>query len=137
MKVTQLCQFFATPWTIQSWNSLGQNTGVGSLSFSRGFFQPRAQTQVSHIAAGFLTSWTREAQESWRGQPFLQQKIFDSKFLGRLIRSLRSPRRRKRSGALGAEIGVWGSQRGGKDKQFFFFPLSTFLSLSHIKRFFL
>ena len=32
-------------------------------------------------------------------------------------------------------IGVWNSQGGGKDKHFFFF--STFLSLSHIKRFFL
>ena len=48
--------------------------------------------------------------------------------------SLASPRRRKGSGALKAEIGVWNSQGGGKDKHLFF---STFLSLSHIKRFFL
>ena len=88
------------------WNSLGQNTGVGSLSllhgifptqglnpglpqcrwilyqlshkgspgilewvafpFSRGSFQPRDYTQVSHIAGGFFTSWaTRGAQEYW------------------------------------------------------------------------
>ena len=33
---------------------------------------------------------------------------------------------------------VWGSQGGGKDKGIIFFPsLSTFLSLSHIKHFFL
>ena len=44
------------------WNSPGQNTGVGSLSFSRGFSQPRDQTQVSRITGGFFTSWTtREA----------------------------------------------------------------------------
>ena len=84
------------------WNSPGQNTGVGSLSFlqifptqgsnpallpcrwihyqlslqgrprtlewvaypsSRGSSTSRDQTQVSHIAGGFFTSWaTREAQ---------------------------------------------------------------------------
>ena len=44
------------------WNSSGQNTGVDSCSFSRGFFQPRDQTQVSCITSGFLTSWaTRNA----------------------------------------------------------------------------
>ena len=41
------------------WNSLGQNTGVGSLFLLQGIFpaqglnpglQPRDQTQVSHIA---------------------------------------------------------------------------------------
>ena len=43
------------------WNSLGQNTGVGSLSPLQGIFQPRDQTQVSCIAGGFFTSWaTRE-----------------------------------------------------------------------------
>ena len=29
---------FATPWTIQSWNSPGQNPGVGSLSLLQGIF---------------------------------------------------------------------------------------------------
>ena len=43
---------FATPWTIQ-------NTGVVAFPFSRGSSQPRDQTQVSHIAGGFFTSWTR------------------------------------------------------------------------------
>ena len=38
--------------------------------FSRGSSQPRDQTQVSHIAGGFFTSWaTREAQEYWRELP--------------------------------------------------------------------
>ena len=31
-------RFFATPWTIQSMESPGQNTGVGSLSFLQGIF---------------------------------------------------------------------------------------------------
>ena len=47
------------------WNSLGQNTGVGSFSFSRQSSQPRDWTQVFHIAGGFFTSWiTREAREA-------------------------------------------------------------------------
>ena len=29
---------FVTPWTIQSWNSPGQNTGAGSLSLLQGIF---------------------------------------------------------------------------------------------------
>ena len=34
-----------------------------AFPFSRGSFQPRDQTQVSHIEGGFFTSWaTREAQ---------------------------------------------------------------------------
>ena len=48
------------------WNSLGQNTEVGSLSLLQGIFP----TQVSSIAGRFFTSWaTREAQEYWSGQP--------------------------------------------------------------------
>ena len=35
---------------IVPWNSPGWNTGVGSLSFSRGSSQPRDQAQVSRIA---------------------------------------------------------------------------------------
>ena len=50
------------------WNSPGQNTGVVAFPFSRGLSQPSDQTQVSHIAGGFFTSWaTREAQEYWSG----------------------------------------------------------------------
>ena len=47
------------------WNSPGQNTAVGSFSLLQGILQPRDQTQVSHIAGGFFTSWaTREASIS-------------------------------------------------------------------------
>ena len=46
-------------------NSPGQNTGVGTLSPSRGSSQPRDQTQVPCIAGRFFTSWaTREAQDT-------------------------------------------------------------------------
>ena len=58
-------------YTVQ--NSLGQNTGVGSLSFLQGIFLtqgsdpgigPRDRTQVSCIAGRFFTSWaTREAKQ--------------------------------------------------------------------------
>ena len=42
-----------------SWNSPGQNTGVGSLSLLQGIFPTRDQTQVSRIAGGFFTSWVK------------------------------------------------------------------------------
>ena len=39
-----------------------------AVPFSRGSFQCKDRTQVSHIAGGFFTSWaTREAQEYWSG----------------------------------------------------------------------
>ena len=39
-----------------------------AVPFSRGSSQPRDQTQVSHIAGEFFTSWvTREAEEYWSG----------------------------------------------------------------------
>ena len=39
-----------------------------AFPFSKGSSQSRDQTQVSHIAGGFFTSWaTREAQEYWSG----------------------------------------------------------------------
>ena len=41
------------------WNSPGQNTGVGSFSFSSKSSQPRDQTHVSRIAGRLFTSWTR------------------------------------------------------------------------------
>ena len=56
------------PYGNRPWNSLGQNTGVGSLSLLQGIFQPRDWTQVSHIAGRFFNSWaTREAQEYQSG----------------------------------------------------------------------
>ena len=51
------------------WNSPGQNTRVVAMPSSRGSSQLRDQTQVSHIAGGFITSWaTREAHQTFREQ---------------------------------------------------------------------
>ena len=64
-------QLFVTPWTIQTMNSPGQNTGVGSHSLLQGISrgsQPRNQTQVSHIADGFFTSWaTKDTHNNHKG----------------------------------------------------------------------
>ena len=50
------------------WNSPGQNTGVGSLPFSRGSSQPRDWIQFSCIASRFFTSQTtREAHLLFSG----------------------------------------------------------------------
>ena len=47
------------------------------VPFSRGSSQFKDQTQVSHVAGGFFTSWaTREAQEYWSGYPVPSQQIF-------------------------------------------------------------
>ena len=47
-------------------DSLGKNTGVGSLSLLQGIFHPRDWTQVSHIASRFFTNWAiREAHIVW------------------------------------------------------------------------
>ena len=62
VKVTQSCLTLCYPMDYSSWNSPGQNTGVGSLPFSRESSQPRDRTQVFCIAGGFFTSWaSREA----------------------------------------------------------------------------
>ena len=64
VRVTQSCPTLCDPMDFSPWNSSGQNTGVGSLTF----LQARDQTQVSCIAGGFFTSWaTREAKEYWSG----------------------------------------------------------------------
>ena len=55
-------QLFVTPWLYSPRNSSGQNTEMGSLSFSRGSSQPQNQTRVFCIAGGFFTNWAiREA----------------------------------------------------------------------------
>ena len=49
-------------YTVQ--NSLGQNTGVGRLSFLQGIFPTQGSNPVSYIAGRFFTSWaTRETQQ--------------------------------------------------------------------------
>ena len=54
-----------SPGLYSPWDSLNQNT-AHYFTFSRGYSQPWDQTQVSHIAGRFFTSWdTREPQEYW------------------------------------------------------------------------
>ena len=52
---------------------------------------------------------------------------WESQFLGMLITRLGSLRRRKGSGALKEEIGVWNSQGGRKDKRLYF-PLHSLVT---------
>jgi len=65
---------FATHGIYSPWNNPGQNTGVGSLSFSRGSSQLRDWTQVSLIVGRFFISCaTREAHPrilEWVAYPF-------------------------------------------------------------------
>ena len=67
-KLLSCVWFFATPWTVACQVLLSMVTHQArklewvAISFSRGSSQPRGQTQVSHIAGGFMTVWaTREA----------------------------------------------------------------------------
>ena len=52
-------RLFATPWTIYIVHGILQARMQEwvAFPFSRGSSQPRDQTQVSHIAGGFFTSW--------------------------------------------------------------------------------
>ena len=60
------------------WNSPDQNTGVVvAFPFSRGSSQLMCQTQVSHTAGGFLTSWaTGKSKNTGVGSLLLLQRIF-------------------------------------------------------------
>ena len=67
VKVAQSCPTLCNPmdYTV---HGILQDRILEWVHFSRGSSQPRDQTQVSHIADGFLTSWvTKEAWEYWSG----------------------------------------------------------------------
>ena len=60
-----------------TWNSPGQNTWVGKISFSRGSSQPRDQTQVSHMQADSLPAQQQGKPENTGvGSLSLLQGIF-------------------------------------------------------------
>jgi len=69
VKVTQSCPTLYNPMDYRVQGILqARILEWVAFPFSRGSSQPRDQTQVSHIAGGFFTSWaTREAQEYWNG----------------------------------------------------------------------
>ena len=85
----------------------------------------------------FISSWfpvlIHKMTSLWRKKTcvVLVHCYWESQFLGRLLRSPGSPRRRKGSGALKVEIGVWNSQGRGKDKLLFFVYIPSKLKLSH------
>ena len=61
-----------TPWTVAHQAPLSMGILQArvlewiAMPSSRGSSQPRDQTQVSHIAGGFFTTWaTRKTQEYW------------------------------------------------------------------------
>ena len=69
VEVTQSC---LTLWNPMDYTVLGivqaRILEWVAFPFSRGSSQLRDQTQVSHIAGRFFTTWaTREAQEYWSG----------------------------------------------------------------------
>ena len=65
MKVENLSVMSSSLWPhglYSTWNSLGQNTECVAFPSSRESSQPRIQTQISHTADRFFTSWaTRKA----------------------------------------------------------------------------
>ena len=66
VKVAQSFRLFVTPWTIQSWISPGQNTGVGSLSLPKGIFPTQGSNPGLLHVGRFFTSWaSRESQNLW------------------------------------------------------------------------
>ena len=73
VKVTQSCLTLCDPMDYTDRGILQARTLEWvAFPFSRGSFQPRDWTQVSHIAGRFFTTWaTREAQEYWSGYPIL------------------------------------------------------------------
>ena len=66
VKVSQSCLTLWAHGLYSLWNSPGQNTGVGSHTLLQGNFPTRDQTQVSHIAGGFFTSWATREEELYK-----------------------------------------------------------------------
>ena len=69
VKIAQLCQILCDPMDYTGYGILqARLLEWVTFPFSRGSSQSKDQTQVTHIAGGFFTSWdTREAQEYWGG----------------------------------------------------------------------
>ena len=85
MKITQLCLILYDPmgYTVHGILQARILERV-YFPFFRGLSQPRDQTQVSHTAGGFFTSWaTRKAQEYCTGSLSLFQRIFLTQELNR------------------------------------------------------
>ena len=67
-KLLSRVQLFATPWTGVHGILQARLLEWVDFLFSRGYSQSKDQSQVSHMAGKFFSSWaTREAQEYWSG----------------------------------------------------------------------
>ena len=81
MKVTQSCPTFCDPHGLYSpWNSLGQNTGVGSLSLLQGIFPTQGLNPgLPALQAGSLSA---EPQ----GKPHVLRDMYMKKFYLALLK---------------------------------------------------
>ena len=76
-KLLSCVQLLATPWTIQFMEFSRPEYWSGYFSLLQGIFPTRDQTQVSHIAGRFFTSWaTREVYKNQRGLLFVINSLF-------------------------------------------------------------
>ena len=77
---------FVTLWTIKSWNSPGQNTGVGSLSLLQGIFPTQGSNpgllhcrwilyQLSHKGSPRIPEWVAYPFFSGSSQPRDQTQV--------------------------------------------------------------
>ena len=69
VKVARSCPALCDPMDYSSWNSPGQNTGVGSLSLLQGIFP----TQGSN--PGLLHCWQILYQLSHKGSPRIRERV--------------------------------------------------------------
>ena len=70
--IAKSCPTLATPWTVAHQAPLSmdfpdKNIAVDSISFSRGFSQPRTWTRVSCIAGKFFTNWAGKPKQKRLG----------------------------------------------------------------------
>ena len=75
-----------TVWTIQSWNSAGQNTGMDSLSLHQGIFPTQGLNPGLLYCKWFFTSWgSKEAHTLCTmcviNKINMERNIFDSLYL--------------------------------------------------------
>ena len=69
-------QLFVTPWTIQSMEFLGQNTGVGSLSLLQGIFPTQGLNSGLCQNCSLQTQWL--SKDQWSKEIWTQLIIFFS-----------------------------------------------------------
>ena len=86
-KLLSRVRLFVIPWTIQSWNSPGQNTGVGSLSLLQGIFPTQGWNpglphcrwilyQLSHKGSPRILEWVAYPFSSGSSRPRNQMEVF-------------------------------------------------------------